>query len=427
MQPWFQEAKLGIIIHWGIYAVQGISESWSFYNREIDYDTYMAQIAGFTAERYDPEQWADLFLRAGARYAILTTKHHDGVALFDTALSKLSTTKPAPAERDLVGPYAAAMREKGIRVGFYFSHLDWSHPDYASLAWFGPDGEQDLTTNPYSYSHSGDDLERWGRFLIFHRGQLRELMTNYGQVDLLWFDGEWERSAEQWQMGELRDNLHGYHPEVILNSRMYGHGDYETPEQGLPIQAPDGPWELCMTINDSWGYQPDDHHYKSVRQIVTTFAECIGKGGNLLLGVGPLADGTFDPRQEHVLEELGAWIHKHEEAVYSTERGLPPGYVYGATTLSKDKTLLYVFLFDRPWESFAIKGILNGIVDVEVVGRGTRLKHEVVGGAPWLGVPGTLWVNLPEVELDPLTTVIRIRLDSPLELYFGKGKVITSN
>ncbi|RYG76418.1 alpha-L-fucosidase, partial [bacterium] len=137
MQPWFSEAKFGIFLHWGIYSVKGISESWSFFNGEIPYDKYMGQLAGFTAERYDPEAWADLFVRAGATYAVLTTKHHDGVALWDTALSDLNVAKATPAGRDLIGPYVDALRERGLKVGLYFSHLDWSEPTHASIATSG--------------------------------------------------------------------------------------------------------------------------------------------------------------------------------------------------------------------------------------------------------------------------------------------------
>jgi alpha-L-fucosidase len=133
MQPWFPDAKLGIFIHYGIYAVKGIAESWSFWSGQIGYDDYMSQLEGFTAANYDPEAWAELFARAGAKYAVITTKHHDGVALWDTQVNDLSVVKRTPAGRDLIGPFVQALRRHGLKVGFYFSHLDWSHPDYASV------------------------------------------------------------------------------------------------------------------------------------------------------------------------------------------------------------------------------------------------------------------------------------------------------
>lgn len=252
MQPWFVDAKLGIFLHWGIYAVDGVAESWSFYGGDVPYDTYLAQLDGFTAADYDPDAWARLFARAGARYAVLTAKHHDGVALWDTAQSDLSVVKRSPAARDLLVDYAPALRRHGLRTGLYFSHLDWSHPDYPSLRHLD-ETRPWMTDNPYSMPPEGqEDPARWERFLSFHRAQLRELVTGY-DPDLLWFDGHWERTERQWRMKELREALLRLKPDLILNARMYGYGDYATPEQGVPIAPPQGPWELCYTLNNSWG------------------------------------------------------------------------------------------------------------------------------------------------------------------------------
>lgn len=428
MQQWFQDAKLGIFLHWGIYAVNGITESWSFYNGQISYEDYMRQCEGFTADHYDPAAWADLFRRAGARYAVLTTKHHDGVALWDTQLSDLSVVKKTPAARDLIAPYCQAMRAAGLHVGLYFSHLDWSHPDNSAVSYSGTKVVQPTDANFNKYVHSGkpDDPAAWERFLQFHRGQLRELMTSFGPVDLLWFDGVWEKHASQWRMNELREFLHGFNPAVILNDRMCGHGDYQTPEQGMPVVAPAGPWEFCTTLNDSWGYQPQDRNHKSVRKIVRTFAECIGMGGNLLLDVGPRADGTIDPEQEKRLLGLGDWIRKHEEAVYPTTAGLPAGHFLGSSTLSRDRKSLYLILFDRPWEDIAVKGIRNKINRVTVLGSGMQLTHRIVGG--FLDhVPGIVWIDIPEAELDSSATVIKVELEGELSLYRESGEAITKN
>lgn len=427
MQSWFKEAKFGILIHWGIYSVNGINESWPFFNNEISYEDYMRQCDGFTAKNYDPDAWAMLFRKSGARYAVLTTKHHDGVALYDSSKSELNVVKKTPARRDLVGPFCEAMRKHGLKVGLYFSHLDWSHPDYSSLCRRDEHGKIAPPGKPYGYAKSEDDLEAWKRFLQFHRGQLKELSTQYGLIDLFWFDGDWDRSLEQWDMPELREYLHSFNPNVILNSRMKGYGDYETPEQGLPIRAPEGAWEFSMTMNDSWGYQYLDQNYKSVRQIIRIFTECISMGGNLLLGIGPRADGTFDSHQEKVLMELGLWMDRHEESIYSTVSGLPQGHYFGASTFSADRKTLYLFVYDRPWESICIKGIKNPVDRIIVVGAGETLKYNVLGGAPWHGVPGTLWIEIPEHVLDPNTTVIRLDFKEPLELYGGSGTTIDMN
>ena len=419
MQPWFPEAKLGIFIHWGIYAVNGIPESWSFFNEQIPYPDYMKQCDGFTAANYDPQAWADLFARAGARYAVLTTKHHDGVALWDTQQSDLSVVEKTPAGRDLITPFCDALRAQDLKVGLYFSHLDWSHPDYAP-------GAPGVTKSANRMWPDGPADARWQRFLAFQRGQLQELCEQF-RPDLLWFDGDWTPGREWWDFPATREMLDTWAPQAVVNSRLGDQGDYATPEQGVPIAPPSGPWEFCVTMNDSWGWQPRDTNYKSVRQIVRMLAECIGMGGNLLLDIGPMADGTIPPEQVERLEALGEWTSRHAEAIYPTEAGLPAGHLYGASTLSRDRTTLYAFLFDRPWDEFAIKGIRNDVKRVSVVGSGAELSFRKIGGASWAGIPGVLWAEVPESALDPNGTVLKIELDGPLDLYTGAGHAIESN
>lgn len=423
MQPWFEDAKLGIFIHWGIYAVNGIPESWSFFNEQISYDDYMKQLDGFTAKNYDPQAWAELFKKSGAQYAVLTTKHHDGVALWPTEQNDLNVVEKTPAGRDLIGPYCDALRAQGLKVGLYFSHLDWSHPDYSSL----PVGERTAKNISGQAWPIAPDSEQWQRFLTFHRAQLNELSTRYAP-DLLWFDGDWEQGNAHWRMEELRNLLHQWNPQgVILNSRMKGFGDYETPEQGVPILRPEGIWEFCVTVNDSWGYQNGDHNHKSPRQIIRMFCEVIGMGGNMLLDIGPKEDGTILPEQIERLEALGNWIRKHREAVYATQAGLPHGHFLGSSTLSKDHQTLYLMLFDRPWDQIAVKGIRNSVKRVSVVDSGTELKYQKIGGAEWMDIPGVLWIDVPESELDRNATVLKVELDGALDLYIGAGQAIEKN
>ncbi len=420
IQPWFSEAKLGIFVHWGIYSVHGIGESWPIFRGDIPYDTYMAQAAGFTAARYEPDIWAELFAAAGARYAVLTSRHHDGVALFQTAVGDLSVPKQTPAGRDLVAPYVEAMRAHGLRVGLYFSLSDWSHPDYPTVRPRVFAHEQDAD-NRFAYPAAGrDDPEAWQRFLTFNRAQLTELCTHYGALDLLWFDGEWERDNDQWQLAAVRAELAKLQPTAIINGRLRDHGDYATPEQGLPIAAPNGPWELCLTINDSWGWQPHDHNNKSVRQLVRVFAQVIGMGGNLLLSVGPREDGTITAEQGNRLRGLGAWIRRHERAIYPTERGLPDGHFYGASTLSRDRRTLYLFAFDRPVESIELRGVRGTPRRVSVVGADRDLKFRATPGLE--DVPGLLYIDVPEDCLDPEATVFRLDYADPIELYRGPGR-----
>ncbi|RYG39101.1 alpha-L-fucosidase [bacterium] len=425
MQPWFPEAKLGIFIHYGIYAVDGIAESWSFFGGEVSYEDYMKQLYGFTASKYDPEAWADLFVKAGAKYAVLTAKHHDGVALWDTDTNDLSVVKKTPAGRDLLGPYVEALRKRGIKVGIYYSHLDWSHPDYASVYPTRDSVEQPGSSrysNRFAYPAPGrEDPEAWKRFLAFHRAQLKEINDRYGPIDLWWFDGEWERDAEQFDMAGLRDELLAANPNMIANSRLLEHGDYATPEQGVPIVPPEGPWEFCVTVNDSWGYQGRDTNHKSVRQIVRMFAETIGMGGNMLLDIGPYEDGSLQPEQVKRLEGLGDWIEKNKAAVYGTERGLPAGLFYGASTLSEDRKKLYLFFFDQPVDQLAVKGLLTNVKSARVLASGRELSHKKIGG---LGeTPGVVWIDWPSDEaIDPNATVVQLEFEAPLEIYVGTGR-----
>lgn len=423
LQPWFADAKLGIFVHYGVYAVDGVDESWSFFTGQLTREQYMRQLAGFTASAYDPGAWAALFARAGARYAVLTARHHDGVALWDTAQDGLSVARDTPAGRDLVGGYADALRAAGLKVGLYYSHSDWSHPDYPTVRHPDPNpGRTPVNDNRFSTPEPGaEDPAAWRRFLTYRNAQVRELTTRY-RPDLLWFDGEWERSEEQWGIDDLADEILAVNPRTVLNSRMLSRGDYATPEQGVPLEAPEGPWELCLTVNDSWGFQGHDHRHKSVGQLVRHFTETIGAGGNLLLDVGPREDGTITPEQTARLEGLGEWIARHAEAVYGTVAGLPAGHHYGPTTLAADRGTVYLTCFDAPRETVSVRGLRNAVRRVTVVGSGVELGHHVTGGLH--EVPGVLWIDAPPAAaVDPHATVLAVELDGELDLYRGRGRV----
>lgn len=405
---WFEDAKLGIFIHWGIYAVKGTSESWAFYNGHVPYDEYMAQRKGFTASKYDPNAWARLFKEAGARYAVLTSKHHDGMALYDTKMNDRNVLKQTPAGRDLITPYCQALRNEGLKVGLYFSHLDWSHEDYPH--WTREKNRYELK----------DDPERWARFLKFQQGQIREIATQF-KPDLFWFDGDWDYSAEEWKAKETRAMINSLLPNVIVNSRINGYGDYDTPEQGVPILRPQSRyWELCMTTNDSWGYQGvNDTNWKSPNQVIRIFVDCISMGGNLLLDIGPKEDGTIPGEQVTILKELGRWVKKHQEAIYGTRGGIPKEYFYGPSAISKDSTTLYLYLDSAPKGPVFIKGLNNAIKSVKVVGRpdARELATQVLMKLSWSPVPGIAYVTVPKDMLDEQVTVLAVKLDGPLSLY----------
>ncbi|MDQ6420280.1 alpha-L-fucosidase [Paenibacillus sp. LHD-117] len=428
MQKWFEEAKLGIFIHYGIYAVDGVAESWSFYNGKMSYEDYMKQLERFTASKFDADQWAELIERSGAKYAVLTTKHHDGVALWDTKYSDLNVVKKTPAKRDLIKEYAEAVTKRGIRLGFYYSLIDWSHPDYPSVFEGGKAPDDPSKANRFSSPVDGiQDEEKWKKFLQFNNDQLRELLVNYGKVDLLWFDGDWERSAEQWNLPAFKQYLQSFNTDIIINSRLQGYGDYKTPEQGIPITRPEGPWEFCTTINNSWGYVGTDNKYKSLGQIIRMFCDCITMGGNMLLDIGPMEDGTVDQRQVDILLGLGEWIRTHEEAVYGTEEGIMPRYYLGGSTVSKDRKTLYLFVYDDPKENVCLKGLTNPIHKITVLHSGKELVHEIHGGVPWFNIPGTTWIHMTPEDTHPQVTVLKLELDGELEMYGGSGAVVTHN
>jgi alpha-L-fucosidase len=399
---WFKDARLGIFIHWGIYAVNGIDESWSFYNGYISWEDYMKQLKGFSASEYKPEEWASLIKESGAGYAVLTSKHHDGVALWDTKVGELSVVKKTPAGRDLVTPFAEALRKNGLKLGIYYSLLDWSNTDYPNF-----------TKNIKRYEN---DSIRWKRFDNFNHGQISELGINFNP-DLWWFDGDWEQSAGKWRASEIRKKILDRNPAAIINSRLQGYGDYATPEQGLPVKPPlDKYWELCMTINDSWGYQQNDKEFKSPGQIIKIFAECLSKGGNMLLDIGPRANGTIPAEEVNVLKELGKWTKKNAEAIYGTESGLPAGYFYGPSTLSKDSTTLYLFIHGNPKQEVMLEGVKNIINRIYVVGNGTKLTWKEYLKPYWSSNAGLIFIEVPVSVLDEYITVHAVVLDGKLQV-----------
>ncbi|MCF8255484.1 MAG: alpha-L-fucosidase [Bacteroidia bacterium] len=406
---WFGDAKLGIFIHWGIYAVDGTSESWAFHNKQVPYPQYMNQIKGFKAENYKPEEWADLIAESGARYAVITSKHHDGVALWNTKMNNLSTTKQSPAKRDVLSPFVQAIQKRGIKTGIYYSLIDWSHHNYPG---FLKDSSR--------YNAQKDTL-RWARFRQFYQGQIAELSKLY-QPDLFWFDGDWEHSAEEWQAAKVRAQILASKPSTIINGRLQGYGDYATPEQNFPVSRPNLPyWELCMTSNDNWGYRPSDTNFKTPYQVISIFSDCIGMGGNLLLDIGPKADGTIAKEQVHLLKELGRWTRKHAEAIYGTTAGLPAGHFYGPSTLSKDSTTLYLFVNSTAAKNISIKGLDNAIVSAEILGLNQTLAPQIVGKISWSHVPGLVYLEIPDSAHDTYVTVVKIKLKGKLKLYRGKG------
>lgn len=406
---WFADAKYGIFIHWGIYSLGNTSESWAFYNKQVPYADYMAQINQFSAERYNPTQWVKLVKQSGARYVVITAKHHDGVALWDTKLSSLSIARQSPAARDVLSPFIKALREQGLKVGIYFSLIDWSHPDYPGFT---------RDSNRYNVA---DDTLRWQQYLNFCHGQIEEIMQLYSP-DLIWFDGDWEHSAKEWQAEKIREIIHRHNPNTIINGRLQGYGDYDTPEQNFPVTRPNLKyWELCMTMNSSWGYRVNDTNYKTPFEIICILTDAISMGGNLLLDITPKANGLIPQEQVETLNTIGRWINKYSEAIYGTIPGLPQGHFYGPTSLSKDSTSLFLFLPAKTFGQIMLKGISSIIKKVTILGTNHQLQHKVVGKISWSPVPGLIFIDVPKEQTDSTMTVIKVEFDEPIKLYRGKG------
>lgn len=413
---WFEDAKLGIFIHWGIYSTGRTSESWAFHNERISMADYMAQAEEFTASNYNPQEWVDLIKESGARYTVITTKHHDGFALWDTKAGDVSAVKSSPAKRDVLAPFADAVKNAGLKLGFYFSLIDWPREDYPETYRNKPP-KYDLKKQP----------ERWQHFLEFNNAQLRELSSTWNP-DLYWFDGDWEHSAEEWKAADVIKLIRSYNQNVIVNSRIQGYGDYDTPELGVPVSRPKSKWwETCMTINDSWGYRIEDFNYKSTSVVLRMLADCISMGGNLLLDIGPRADGTIPEQEVAMLKSVGRWVGKHQEAVYETKAGIPSGHIQGYTSLSKDGSTIYVYLPYRPIGSVELKGLKSRVKNVRIVGTDFSVAWQQYNDISWSEVPGVYYFDIPEEALDAEITVMAIELDEPVKLYCGPGQVISFN
>lgn len=403
---WFADAKLGIFIHWGIYAVNGVSESWSFYNNYLNHDAYMQQLNGFDAAKYNSQEWVKLIKESGAKYAVITTKHHDGVALWDSKATNATTTvKNSAAKKDLITPLVNDLKTAGLKTGLYFSLPDWSYPDYDIFT--RERKRYDFQTNP----------KRWNTFLNYYQTQLKELSAQYNP-DLLWFDGDWEHAADEWQTEKVRTLLKSKNPNIIINSRLDKHGDYETPEQGVPVVRPASKyWELCYTMNDSWGFQPYDQHYKSSNMIIRTLVDCISMGGNLLLDVGPKADGTIAPEQVQLLKDLGRWTTKHAEAIYETQAGIPAEHFAGKTSLSKDRKTLFLYMDYKTDRGIRLTGIKSNVKSMQLIG-GKAVKFAKIEDSEYL-------LHVSPEDFDRDVSVIKVNFEAPISLVESNNENIS--
>ena len=375
---WWREAKFGMFIHWGLYSILG-REAWAMRDEDIPLAQYESLARQFHPVPYAARDWARLARKAGMRYMVMTAKHHEGYCLFDSNLTDYCATRRGPG-RDLVREYVDSARAEGLRVGLYYSLMDWHHPDWL---------------------HAKDNPAAHKRFVDYTHGQLRELMSNYGKVDILWYDMAVPLDAAGWRSQEMNDMVLHLQPDIIINNRNLLAGDFSTPEQST--HASKGDWESCMTINDSWAYLAGDNNWKSPQQLIQNLVECARDGGNYLLDVGPMADGSIPAPSRERLIAIGKWLNKNGEAVYGTERCLFPHGNIGVYTRKGNK--LYVIIYFWPGDTMAVGGVQFRVRSARFLASGDAIPFTQKGSQ-------LIFSGLPTQAPDNPVTVIAVECES---------------
>ena len=348
---WWHEAKFGMFIHFGLYSLIGRHE-WVMEMEGIPVAEYEK-----LAERFNPKpnaarEWARLAKRAGMRYMVMTTKHHEGFCLFDTEFTDYCAPKRA-CGRDLVAEFVEAARAEGLRVGFYYSLMDWHHPDGARCA---------------------EDEAARKRFVNYIHGQVRELMTNYGKIDILWYDVPWPLDAEGWESAKMNRMVRELQPDIIINNRSGLPEDFSTPEQHVRAEGAGRAWEACMTMNDSWGYHKADDNWKTPKQILRYLITCARDGGNYLLNIGPKPDGSVPEESVRILNAVGEWMDKYGFTIYGAE----PCDVKRScfANFTRKGNTLYVHVYFWPGEEWAIGGLRTKVKSAKLLPGGEPVKFE---------------------------------------------------
>ena len=389
---WFREAKFGMFIHWGPYSQASVEASWPIMTPTrhpgIGEAEYRVLANTFNPVRYDPRAWVRLARRAGQRYMVFTSKHHDGFAMFDSAYTGYKITN-TPYKKDAAAMLAEACREEKMPLGFYYSPPDMNHPGYRD------------TSKPASANWRGEPTRaEWPLYLDYMELQLRELLTRYGDVAIVWFDGLGGGAYDPYRMHRVVRELQ---PKALMNNRVGIAGDYETPEQFVPKARPDHLFEVCMTINGTWGYNKNDTRYKSATQLIRTLIDVVSKGGNFLLNVGPTPEGTVQPEFVERLEEMGKWLAVNGEAIYGTTYG--PWQDLGfARTTAKGATV-YVHVFDWPGAELKLAGVSGRVAAVTQLAGRKPLVFRQEGGS--------VIIRTPPEPPDPHATVLAVELARP--------------
>ncbi len=419
---WFSHDRFGLFIHWGIYSLAARHE-WVMSKEEMPLAAYERYARYFDPDRFDPDEWARVAVDAGMRYAVLTAKHHDGYCLFASELTDYSVMN-SPIGRDLVREFIEAFRAAGLKVGVYYSLLDWHHPDFAIDVY-----------HPLRHREDVDQLNRsrtGGAYRAYLHGQVQELMTNYGKIDYLFFDFSYDeavphdpdvwggKGAAYWQSERLIEMVRRLQPGIIINDRAGLPGDVATPEQYQPSAALtiDGlpvPWEANQTLNGSWGYDRDNVDFKSSDLLIRMLVDGVSKNGNLLLNVGPTGRGEFDSHARSILSEIGAWMRLHGRSIYGA--GPSPYLPPADARYTQRGDRLYLHLFAWPFEHVHLAGLAD-------VAEYAQLLHDA-SEVQFLHIPsdakagtvhqpgqaaGTLTIKLPIRRPDVAVPVIELFL-----------------
>jgi alpha-L-fucosidase len=374
---WWHEARFGMFIHFGLYSVLGRHE-WAMEEEGIPVAEYQQLAKVFKPKPYAAQAWAKLAKQAGMKYMVMTTKHHEGFCNFETKLTNYCAPKQAPG-RDLVREYYDAARAEGMRVGFYYSLMDWHHPDGARCA--------------------TDEAAR-RRFVDYTHGLVRELCTNYGKLDILWYDVAWPLSAEGWESVKMNKMVRELQPDILINNRAKIPEDFTTPEQH--IQAFAEPWESCMTMNDSWGYQAADDDWKSPKTVVRNLVTCARGYGNYLLNIGPKGDGSIPDESVEILTNVGRWMDQHAPVIHEAQLCKVTHSQLANFTRTGNK--LYVHVHFWPGQTVSIGGLTNKVLAAKLHPSGQTVDfHQEDFRVQFLGLPA----NSP----DPLVTVLEVECE----------------
>jgi alpha-L-fucosidase len=415
---WFVHDRFGLFIHWGLYALPARHE-WVKHNEQLSNEEYQKYFDRFDPDLYDPKQWAAAAAEAGMKYFVVTTKHHEGFCLWDSKLTDYKATK-TPAKRDLLRPMVEAFRERNLRVGFYHSLIDWHHPQFVI------DRLHPLRNHPDKAKLNQRRDQK--KYIAYLHGQTRELLTQFGKVDILWFDfsypGPDGKGRDDWDSAKLVKMIRKLQPHVILDDRLdlpdvRASWDVKTPEQVQPRAWPqvDGKpvvWEACQTFSGSWGYHRDEMTWRSTDELIRTLIDCVSKGGNLLLNVGPTGRGEFDERALTRLSGIGEWMKRHNRSIYGctqapAEFQTPPDC---RLTYNPETKRLYVHIFAWPYKHLHLDGAFaDRVAYAQLLHDASEIK---LGMDPWhagqLGTTGTKTLTLTLPPMRPNVTVPVIEL-----------------